>query len=721
MLMNNSMPPPNSPISAQPASWSGQVISAAPELDEAVDVAAILGSLWRGKLWILLFAIITSSIGIYYAYFVATPIYRSQAVVMLNNREEQVIDFDSVVSGLGSEATVINSEIEVLRSRGLLGKVVDKLNLTEDPEFNRSLQPPSLTTQAITFMRTLVEGPQPERVPLSDAIIRQITISGLRTKISAVGLPQTLVSNIVVESESPQKAALIADTLVELYILNQLEVKFQATEQATTWLSGRVSDLQQELERAETRVREFQANASLISQEVLEAQDRQLKDTRDRIVAKRAEAASLMTLLEQMQAAQTRAEKAAASDDIQLQQMLARTSNTAIAETFDARFDTLQARTELEAQRAQTQLDALIASEDILEAEIAKQSEDLVQLQQLTREAVASRQLYEYFLGRLNETAALQGIQQADSRVLSNATVPIQPSAPRKSAIVILSAFLGVIFGSALVLLRESARDNFRTASGLEAATGRSVMGQIPVFPVRKRELVVKYLTEKPTSAAAEAVRNLRTSILLANVDNPPQVLAISSSVPGEGKTTLSLALAHNLVGLGKSVLLIDGDVRRRMVTYSVKQKDQDGIVSVMSGKKTLDEAAQDFENSGMHVLLGEMTSTNAADLFASERFKALLQEARSKYDHIVIDTPPVLIVPDARIIVQEADALVFVVKWNGTLRQQVIDSLKLFSSDKRLPIGVALNQISPRGMKRYGYGDRYGAYSTYGSKYYNS
>ncbi|MGY9046351.1 hypothetical protein P775_05735 [Puniceibacterium antarcticum] len=688
--------------------------------DGVIDLGAVFGTLWRGKLLILATTLLAILIGGYYAYFVATPLYRSTAVVMLNNREEQVIDFQSVIGGLGSDASVVNTEVEVIQSRSLLGKVVDQLNLMEDPEFNESLRPPSAIENLQQVAKGIFNLENPA-IEGADQGIRQATISRLLGVMSVRNVPQSLVFQITIETTDPEKSASIADALVDLYILNQLEVKFDATEQATTWLTERVTDLQAQLEQAEAKVRDFQANTDLVDQASLEAQDRQIKDIRDRIETTRVTKENADQRLVAIREADTPQAQAEVSGDPQLQRFLASIDTPETYQAFQDRYAQVMNRAEIEVQRAQNQLDALNTSRVALENQIARQSSDLIALQQLTREAEASRMLYEYFLARLKETSAQQGVQQADSRILSDAVIPNNESAPRKSLILAISGILGLMFGVALVLLREAGQDRFRTSSSVEAMTGYAVMGQVPLLPSKRRKDTINYLAEKPTSAAAEAIRNFRTSALLSNVDNPPQIIAISSSIPGEGKTTLSLSLAQNLSAMGKKVLLIEGDMRRRVVsTYlNEENKSSKGIISVMTGAQTLTDTVVHDNNLGADILLGEKGSANAADIFTSERFKAMLDEARVTYDYIVIDTPPVLVVPDARIIAQMADALVLVVKWDSTSRTQVIEALKMFESVNHPVSGVVLNQISPKGMKRYGYGEKYGAYGSYGRKYY--
>ena len=696
--------------------------------DEFIDLGTLLGTLWRGKWYIAILMVLVMMAGAYYAFVAATPLYKSTAVVILDTRKQQVVDLQSVMTGLSGDTSEVNSEVEVLRGRGLMSKVVQELDLTHDPEFNTDLQAPNLVARAVARLQDLLGLPSEAGTALTpqqaQARTMNETIDTLLKKVGVRNIPLTLVFQITAESEDPEKSSRIANTIVKLYVLNQLEVKYQATQQATEWLTGRVTELQAKLETAEKKVKDFNSQTDLISAETLQALQRQMKESRDRILAARTAARVAGQRAQALRSARGRDAQAAAAADSQLNRFLLRlkgASDPAVATAFDTRFAQILARADLEARRAASQLEALQKSQAELEGQINRQSQDLITLQQLTREADASRLLYQYFLGRLNETSAQQGVQQADSHILSEAVVPLKPSAPRKSLIIVLSAVVGLILGFGGVLLREARQNTFRDARELERYCGRTVLGQIPLLPVKKRRAALQYLADSPTSAAAEAVRNLRTSILLSNVDKPPQVILSTSALPGEGKTTLAMALAQNLSGMGKNVLLVEGDIRRRVFSHYLDAQQSRGVLSVLTGEAELQDCVLHDETIGADVLVGQQSSTNAADLFSSEKFANFLNRAREIYDTIIIDTPPVLVVPDARVIGQAADAIICVVKWDSTSKAQVEEALRMFETVNLRITGMVMSQINPRGMKRYGYGSKYGAYTAYGRKYYTN
>ena len=680
-----------------------------------IDLTQMLRTLWQGKLWIILTVVVAVLIGGYYAFAVATPLYTANSVVMLDNREEQVVDIESVMTGLSGDQATINTEVEVIRSRGLIEKLVIKLDLVNDPEFNELLKPePRFSLRAIA--RFVVEIKNPV---LSERAILDETMDRLIEKLSVVNIRQSYVFNITAISENPVKSADIANTLAELYILDQLVVKHEATQTATVWLTERVAQLQVELETSESAVKSFISGTNLIGPRSLDALNVQLKELRERL-SKTEQSWQSADLTSNELRSVAIADDPAQLVDIAKDPTLTRlftslnVDDIATRNAFDARLTQILEGIDLNKARIFTQIAPLKGSVSNLQDLIASQSDDLVALQQLQREAEAGRLIYEYFLGRLKETSVQQGIQQADSRILSRAVIPLKASAPRRLVILVISAFLGALLGSSFVALRELTQNTFRTAEDLERRTGHTVMGQIPMIPLRKRKKVLKYLTDKPASAAAEAIRNLRTSVLLSNVDEPPKIIMSTSSIPGEGKTTQSIALAQNLSGLGKKVLLVEGDLRRRIFTEYFDIKGKKGLLSILSGEAKLQDVVVYNDDLRADILTGEKSAINAADVFSSDKFHAFLADIRNHYDYVILDTPPVLAVPDARIIGQSVDAILYTVKWDSTSHRQVLEGMRSLESVGAKISGFVLAQISTRGMKRYGHGESYGSYSDY-------
>ena len=705
--------------------------------EDVIDIGALFSTVWRGIwrviFWVL-FAILAGGI---YAFVLATPVFRATTSVVLETRESQVLSFDSVIGGLRTDSSAVNTEVEILKGRLLMGRVVDMLNLTTDPEFNGALRPPTLLAGLISTATEQVKSlmavaPEPE-VPVAPEALRERIISTLIDQVTVSNTPLSLVFTITVDSEDGRKSALIADTIGRLYIDDQIAVKYEATQQATEWLAQRVTELQAELEAAEARVKDFRSGSDVVDPTALEQADQQMATLRSRLVEQEILRDMGAARVAALAAAVTLQEKVAIAADPGLTRLVQNRDATADVTVADAaiarRFEEVKSAAVLDVQRAEAQIISLSQSRDTLQATIGRQSDALSEFQQLTREADSVRLIYEYFLNRLQETSVQQGLQQADSRVLSPAVVPERPASPQKPRILAIAAVLGLMAGVGFVFLRETRAKGFRSGRDLERTTGYPVMGQIPIIRGRGHRAVLSYLASKPTSSAAEAIRNLRTSVLLSNIDNPPRVIMTTSALPSEGKTTTALALIQNLVGMKRKVLLIEGDLRRRAVSRMASESAprgaspvmSPGLLAVLTGEKTLGEVIVKDDLLGVDVLIGEQSDTNAADVFSSDSFARLLTAVREIYDVIIIDTPPVLLVPDARVIAQHADAILFVVRWNWTTVGQVRDGLRMFESVNRKVSGLVLSQINTRQVRKFGDSDTYGLYAPYARSYYRN
>ena len=692
--------------------------------DDEIDLMELFRALWRGKWLIATAALAALAVGGYYALGLAEPQYRSSAKLTVEMRTNQVVDIESVISGVSTETAALNTEVEIILSRRVLGKLVDEIALTEDPEFNATLREPSTVSQVVGSIKGLI-GSGDDNEDAVEKSPRDKTIDALRKALSASVQRDTYVFTISATTEDADKSARIVNTLADTYIDEQIAVKFEATEQAVDWLSTRVAELETDLREREDTLKQARTETDLISPETLEGLNVQAKDLRERLAEMRTRAEAARDDAAQLRDLRDAGDRAAlveATGDAVLRQLLAaiRSGDGDAAAMFDQRLDTVVANADNAHDRLRGQANALAESYRRLQDRIDRQSEDLTRIEQMAREVEATRTLYETFLTRLKETTIQRGLQQADSRVLSDAILG-EKVAPRTALILALSLVLGLMAGAAIVLIRQFMHNTFRTAEELEAATGLPVLGQIPRMPIKARNDLIGYLRDKPTSAPAEAIRNLRTSLLLSDIDNPPKVIMSTSALPGEGKTTQAISLTQNLSGLGKKVLLIEGDIRRRALAQYFSDVPPGGILTALSGEVPLHEVVFHDDRLKADVLMGEKSRANAADLFSSDRFDAFIAKARDAYDFVIIDTPPVLVVPDARVIGQHVDAILFSVAWDKTQRGQVIAALREFESVSLRVTGIALAQIDPKGMRRYGYGGKYGAYGAYGKGYYEA
>lgn len=691
-----------------------------PKDDDEIDIFNLLGVVWRGKWLIAVSIVIAALMGYYYSYRMVTPMYPAQVTVALQGEQQQVIsDIESVIVGGGTDATAINTQFQVIRSRRLIGQLVDELDLASDPEFNGSLRPPSMRTR---FIRLLSGAEAPPPPPLE--VVRPRVIDAVVARISVGAIRQSLAFNISTETTNPEKSVLIVNTLAELYIEDQVQQKLEATEQAIGFLSRRTTELEANVEALEERLSQQRERSSGVSPELLEARNLQLRDLRSRIVelSNRISAdTNAVAAIEGYQTVDELVTRLQRSDNSQFsllaqQHRTGRLADDALERAVNNTLDELRQSME----RSEQQLSTLQSSERDLAADIRIQSSELIEVQQLVREIEAARLLFETFFTRLQEASVQQGLETADARILSEA-VPRGASRPQPRQNILIASILGALLGAGFILLRELRFAGFRTADDLSRSTGHRVLGSIPSLENEDRRAALEHMKTKPNSVFAEAVRNLRTSILMSNIDKEPQIILLTSSVPSEGKTTLSIALTRYLNSMdGKRALLVEADIRRKTLRRYVDEEPKVDLMDVLLGRLPKEEIDLYNDELGLEVLAGSDTGSNAADLFASRRFADLLKALRTEFDYIVIDSPPVLAVPDARVLASYADTVAFVVRWSETTKTQVQQGLEMLDSIDANIAGVVMTQVDQKKMKSYGYAGQYG-YDGYSSGYYGS
>lgn len=705
--------------------------------DREINFAAPFYIIWRRKWYVIAAAAAAVCFAVWNLNGV-TPLYSATTTVVLEARKDQIREISR--SHLLFNYFSINTEVRIMESHRLVGRLVDDMNLIEDPDFNTRLRPQtswknSEWGKAVVTLLGLSAAPRERPVPPPE-IQRRRVINDIIRRINAKHVKESYVYEISIETPDPQKSADIANRLAELYVLEQSEAKLDSIHVAAEWLSGRVGDLKIAVEEAEAKVEKFLASTQLISEAELAAESAKLKELRDRKAEYAAEIENLQITLDRV------AEAENANDLERIVELLDSPRITrAYAQVNGARRDDRQAQprrkpamaafwnetenriTQIRRHRnrIEDQIQALDETVTKFEARIDRQGGDIVILRQLTREAEANRLIYQNFLNRMNEITVQEGNQFSDSRILDRATPSSGASHPNWGETLTSALLIGLLIGSILVVLWEKYRVVFRTAEDLEKATGLRVMGSIPLARISTRKGMLNHIINKPASGLAEAVRNLRTSLLLSNAEKPPKVIVSTSSVPKEGKTTLAVLLAQNLAALGNRVLLIECDLRRRMLdAYFDGSLRQWGLISVLYGDAAFEDAVTHDELTGVDVLLGEESPMSAADVFASRQFGEFIGEMRERYDSIVIDTPPILAVPDARLIAALGDAVIYSVGWDRTSRDLIHAGLDQLREIDRPRIGMVLNQINMKKASKYRDGGYYRYYKL-GSGYYKN
>lgn len=719
-----------------------------------LELRALWDILWRRKGILGISVLLALGAGVVYLKR-QVPLYTASAEVMLTGREETVVNLRGVVEDLnGHDRNLASNELRIIASQRLIGQVIDRLRLDRDPEFNAALAPPGrLGTWADDLETALRAGMLgtllgPERQEIVDEAdetrrARLAVETAFRDRLAVWGVPRTQSIGIAFTSADPVKAALIANTLADLYIVDQLETKFEATQRASAWLSRRIDGLKQKVRSAEAAVEAFKARQSIGPGQGSDVTRQQIAELNARLIAARAARAEAEARFAQVETRARTGGAAAAADVVSSALILTLRTNLSelrrraaeLGQTYGAKHPNMiniraeirDAETAIAAEVRKTieglKNDVAVARarERTLAdgvAELEDRSVTLsrasVELRQLEREAEADRLIYETFLNRFRETSEQEDLQTADARLLARATPPLAPSAPNRRKILAFAGAGGAGLGLGLVILLEMLANTFRAASEVTARTGRPVLSTLPQFGRgrRRRREVLDYVREKPNSALAEAVRRLRTALFLSDIDTPPRVVMVTSSVPGEGKSTTALLLAHMSLQMNKTAIVVDCDIRRPTLseTFGIGTGNAGGggLLPVLEGGIPLEEAVTVDASTGLHVLPTAEAIPQAADVLSSARFRQLVAALRERYDLVILDTPPVLPVSDAAAIGKLADAAIYAVRWNHTPRETAVQGLAALDALGVRIAGCVVTLADQRAEASYAYA-RYG------------
>lgn len=679
---------------------------------DEIDLLHFVKLIWRGK-WIIAACVLVLVLSAtLFVREIAVPRYQATSKILISPNTAQIIDFQSIVSGTSTDATAINTELEIINAPAMIEKLVLDQRLYANPEFNPYLREGEtwFLPKFFSMAHALIFGappPRPEQTheQAIQAAMNTVVYRNLRLQSQ----DRTHIFNIHITTESRKTSVNLANALAKIYIQQQIENKFEAASYATDWLSERVSEISAEVQIKEDALNKLLSTSGALKPEALEflyAQQSGLADRLDRSEAAFIAAQERFQQAKRLREAGNLQELAVFLDDSILTR-LSSGSNPGDLQSSDAalRLDVIFSQMNAQVTREENNRRALQDSLKELRAEIEQKNGKLNEFLLLNRDLEASRIILDTFSTRLKETSLQAGLIRADSQLISPARNALQVE-PRTKRTYSLSVVFGTIVGIGIVLLKQFSQDTYRSIRELEVQTGITALGEVPLIPIKRRNQLIPYLRSKPASAASEAIRNLRTSLTMMGPSEKAQVIALSSSTSGEGKTTLAISLAINFSNLGKRTLLIEGDIRRLTLTEYFHNTNEHGVADVLSGAVALESAVVHDDILGLDILHGQETDTNAADLFATGHMERVIEDARKKYDYIIIDTPPVLIVTDARLIARYCDNLIYVVRWNSTSRAQVSNGLQQFHSGSPTVLNVVLSQVDYAKSEQYGYGN---------------
>ena len=356
---------------------------------------------------------------------------------------------------------------------------------------------------------------------------------------------------------------------------------------------------------------------------------------------------------------------------------------------------------DLEPAELAERIEATVVPETVI-LELKVTDPDPKQAQLLTQ-AVAA-ELTDYVAELETPPGADQPVLKAS--VVDPAILPTSPESPKPVRNLGLAAILGLLLGLGLAVLRELLDTTVKNPADAAEASGSPVMAGINFDQHAVNQPLVTTLDSH--APRVEAFRVLRTNLQFIDVDEDSKVFVVSSSLPGEGKSTTATNLAITLAQAGQRVLLIDGDLRRPQVSAMLGLDGSVGLTTVLVGKIALEDAVQEHPGTGLEVLPSGAVPPNPAELLQSQAMRDLLEHTRKRFDITIIDAPPLLPVTDAALLSSQADGALMVVRHGRTSREQVRASRERLDAVDARALGVVLNMVPNKG-RQYGYGYGYG------------
>jgi succinoglycan biosynthesis transport protein ExoP len=674
----------------------------------------------------------------------ATPLYTAQATILIKNKAPQVYDYATLDSSSSSPAGStaawdINSKTEylLLNARSLAAKVIATEALDVDPAFSGN-HGPSRPRKVSYLDDPAIAGDSVEPPVPSWLVDRYLT------DLKVVPTEETELVTIGFTSSNPDLSARIVNSHIREFIHQGIELNTQASEEAGRFLEKKLAGLKQQVERSELALNDYRREKGIIpglisvngNQDVVLDRLNKLSDqlqvahleninleTKIELI-NQGHAAALPAVIESKMVQSLKenldgllAQYAAMSSQYKpdyppMAQLLAKITRNRNA---------LEQETDDVVASVKSLYAASLRNEEALSDELKRQKEFALGLNDaavkymiLEREADTNRELYNAVLKRMKDVEVEADLHASNVSIVDPATVPLIPSSPQKVRDLIATMLLGLMAGLGLTFLLEHHDDTFRSGEDLESYLMVPQLGMIPDFsrltgvvygtnPMRAPELVESssgrrngaLLPYGYQSPLGEAYRMLRTALLLSRAGAPPKTTLITSAEPSEGKTTVSVNLAVALASSGKRVLLIDADLRRPNCHDLLGAENHFGLTEVLSGMGEFDDLIRPTGFSNLFLLSSGEIPPNPSELLGSDKMREVLSLLGERYDHLLVDSPPVIAVTDAVVLSTLVDGVVLVTN-KRTPRQQVKAALSRLRYSRTKLFGVVLNMVGP-------------------------
>ncbi len=683
------------------------------------------------------------------AYCVKAPRrYEATTRVVINpdNSNSLGIATGEMMNPFGDPSLMQETQVRVMQSDAVAWDVIRQLRLDRNPEF-AATKP----------------GEQVEPIEAISPAHRFRVLARFHKQLRVATIPKTAIVEISFRSKDPKLAAEIVNTLANVYLERNFRTRYNATMQASDWLSKQLDDLKATAESKQQQFADFQKKSGIIGMDdsdgpngastgthsiivsQLEEQNQQLvnaqserivREARYReamsgdpaVIAETAPTATLQALqAEQVDLKNQYAQLSAQYGNAYPRVVQMRTQLAQVEAAMQTEAKTVRRRLEADYRSAVTAEKMAAGEVEGTKQEAYKMNEAGVQYMILKRDLDASRDLYEDLLKKLKEAGITAGLRSTNVDVVDPGAIPVVPAEPLVPLSLLVAFMLGSTGGVGLAFLLEHLDTTISSPEQAETMACTPVLCVVPrvtpngrhrrnqlAEPDRNRPLSLV----RPLSPFAESFRTLRTALLLSAAGEPPKVLVITSAVPGEGKTTMAINFAVALAQNGRRVLLVDADMRSGGLQRQLSLDDSNGLSRCLAGIGDQQPAAiSTAELPRLFIVAAGERPPAPAELLGSDQMRNLLEQWRKEYDHIVLDTAPVLMVSDAAILGSMADGILLVVRYGKTGRQAMLRTMDTLLRGTTRVIGIVFNGL---GVNSLAYSAYYGFDGAACSKYFD-
>lgn len=724
--------------------------------NDYVDHGSSAGLLWilRRRLTLILLTMLIVVGATAFVLAMTTPVYRATAVMQIDETmsanaersEKEAPPIREIEQQLDYEVRV---QIEAVKSRSVARRVVADLQLYNVPEFNpKGYQP--LAPKAVVSVPSpeagneggkegIAAAPAPDPIAAVPPAVVENTIEALQAHINAEQAGTTNFIRVTAESTDPDMATKIANAVVQSYVATRTEELAANNKRLIGDLGARTEELNQRLKDAEYRVANFKRQKGIDSSFALGAGAAQIQGAATEVASARGASAEAAAIAERQRLAGSASSGLLTNlrnQESDLKGKLAQLSTQYGARhpevmSVAAELRTVQGAVAVEAARAEANIQSASDGASARAGQISSElgglrakarSQDMAspELGSLEREVETSNSLYLAMLERVKQLQIRGTNPTPEALPVSEALVPISPSYPKPFQALSVALVSSIILGIFFALIADSFDNRLRSGDQIGRLTSLPTFTMVP-----QRGTIPQRLDgpdgsmSAPKSIFAEAFRGGFLEIMSHTSGDNSRVILIASALPSEGKTTVSLGVAMSALAQGMRAIALDFDFRRRGMTKTLGLQDSPvGLDTYLMGNASLEEAiCYSTKGGGIASMPVSEVPDNPSALFDPEKLTALFEALRSQFDFIVIDTPPIMALRDAKVLAKFSDASVMTARWGASTPDTVRSVTKLLGDAL---IGVIITRVNYTKHARFGYGDEVQYYSRY-SSYYNN